>query len=113
MDVPAELIPRDQSLQGRELRIVPELSEGPARVATTDGKRTAIYSPIPPQSIAAHRRYKSALQHDPTEIVPAYTEAGAYCEANCVTLTDGRDTAIFVPVESISRFKVVEGGERA
>jgi len=30
-------------------------------------------------------------------IVPAYTEAGLRCEANCVTLTDGERTAVYVP----------------
>lgn len=31
-------------------------------------------------------------------IVPAYTEAGQFCEANCVTITDGERTAIYVPL---------------
>ena len=30
-------------------------------------------------------------------IVPAYTEAGYFCEANCVTITDGERSAVFVP----------------
>jgi hypothetical protein len=112
MDVPAELILRDQSLKGRDLRIVPELSEGPARVAITDGERTAIYSPIAPWPSPRTRRYKAALQNDPVEILPEYTEAGAYCQANCVTLTDGKDTAIFVPVEPVERFRVIEGSRQ-
>jgi hypothetical protein len=32
-------------------------------------------------------------------IVPDYTEAGAYKEANCVTITDGERTAVYVPHE--------------
>jgi hypothetical protein len=31
-------------------------------------------------------------------IVPAYTEAGMYCEANCITVTDGERTVVYVPV---------------
>ena len=34
-------------------------------------------------------------------IVPGYTEAGRYCEANCVTITDGTRTAIYVPVRVV------------
>jgi hypothetical protein len=30
-------------------------------------------------------------------IVPAYTEAGRYAEANCITVTDGERTAVYVP----------------
>jgi hypothetical protein len=30
-------------------------------------------------------------------IVPSYTEAGQFCEANCLTVTDGEHTAIYVP----------------
>ena len=30
-------------------------------------------------------------------IVPSYIEAGAYQEANCVTLTDGERAAVYVP----------------
>lgn len=31
-------------------------------------------------------------------IVSAYTEAGGYMEANCVTITDGVRTAVYVPI---------------
>lgn len=30
-------------------------------------------------------------------IVPSYTEAGSNCEANCITVTDGERTAVYVP----------------
>lgn len=30
-------------------------------------------------------------------IVSAYTEAGYFCEVNCVTITDGERTAVYVP----------------
>lgn len=30
-------------------------------------------------------------------IVPAYTEAGYFQEANCVTITDGERTCVYVP----------------
>jgi hypothetical protein len=30
-------------------------------------------------------------------IVPAYTEAGQFCEANCITVTDGERTCLYVP----------------
>lgn len=31
-------------------------------------------------------------------ILPAYTEAGMFCEANCLTVTDGERTAVYVPL---------------
>jgi hypothetical protein len=31
-------------------------------------------------------------------IVPAYTEAGMFMQANCVTITDGERTAVYVPL---------------
>jgi len=31
-------------------------------------------------------------------IVPAYTEAGQFCEANAVTITDGERTAVYIPL---------------
>lgn len=36
-------------------------------------------------------------------IVPAYTEAGRFCEANCVTITDGERTAVYVPMRISTR----------
>jgi hypothetical protein len=33
-------------------------------------------------------------------IVPAYTEAGRYQEANCITVTDGERTAVYVPLKA-------------
>lgn len=30
-------------------------------------------------------------------IVPAYTEAGYFCEANVLTVTDGTRTVVYVP----------------
>jgi hypothetical protein len=39
-----------------------------------------------------------ALDGSGLRIVPAYTEAGQFCEANCVTVTDGERTAVYVPV---------------
>jgi hypothetical protein len=43
--VPEHLIPRDLSrdLEGGKLRIVPELSDGPDRVAITDGERSDLF----------------------------------------------------------------------
>jgi hypothetical protein len=38
-----------------------------------------------------------ALDGSTLRIVPAYTEAGQFCEANCVTVTDGERTAVYVP----------------
>lgn len=39
-----------------------------------------------------------ALDGSTLRIVPAYTEAGRLCEANCVTITDGVRTAVYVPL---------------
>jgi len=36
------------------------------------------------------------------KILPAYTEAGQYCEARCLTITDGVRTAVYVPVPSVA-----------
>lgn len=30
-------------------------------------------------------------------IVPSYIEAGEFCEANCITVTDGERTVVYVP----------------
>jgi hypothetical protein len=35
-------------------------------------------------------------------IVPSYTEAGMFCEANCVTITDGERTALYVPLRIVT-----------
>jgi len=108
MELPNHLIPRDLSreLEGGELRIVPELSEGPDRVAITDGERTAIYSPIEPISYDRESGYVESLQAEAIEIVPHYAEAGWDCVANVVALSDGNRKAIFVPVEAVQGLKL-------
>jgi hypothetical protein len=108
--MPEHLIPRDTSAQldGRLLRIVPELSEGPNRVAITDGERTAIYAPVEPVEHDREQGYVESLEADATAIVPHYTEAGWDCVANCAALTDGVRKAIFVPVEPVARLKLVK-----
>jgi hypothetical protein len=90
--VPEHLIPRDLSrdLEGGKLRIVPELSDGPDRVAITS------LSPLTRAS-----GYVESLEAEAIEIVPHYTEAGWYCEANVVALSDGKRKAIFVPVQPV------------
>lgn len=40
------------------------------------------------------------------KIVPAYTEAGYYQEANCITVTDGERVAVYVPYKVIPTVKV-------
>ena len=104
-DLADHLIPRDLSreLEGSELRIVPELSQGPDQVAITDGERTAIYLPIEPIPGDRRRGYVARLKGEAVEIIPHYTEAGWYCEANVVALSDGNRKAIFVPVEAVQR----------
>lgn len=32
-------------------------------------------------------------------ILPAYTEAGQFCEARCIMVTDGERTAVYVPLK--------------
>jgi hypothetical protein len=39
-------------------------------------------------------------------IVPAYTEAGFYCEANCITVTDGERTVVYVPAKAVDQEQV-------
>lgn len=36
------------------------------------------------------------------KIVPAYTEAGYFQEANCITVTDGERTAIYIPYKVVT-----------
>lgn len=38
-----------------------------------------------------------AMDGSTLRVVPAYTEAGYFQEANAVTLTDGERTAVYVP----------------
>ncbi len=39
-----------------------------------------------------------ALDGSSLRIVPAYTESGEFGEANCITITDGERTAVYVPL---------------
>ena len=77
-EMPEHLIPRDKShkLDGQLLRIVPELSQGPNRVAITDGELTAIYSPIEPVPEDRRRGFVATLSAEPTHVMRHYTEAG-------------------------------------
>jgi hypothetical protein len=61
----------------------------------------AIYSPIEPISSDRASGYVESLEAEAIEIVPHYTEAGWYCEANVVALSDGKRKAIFVPVQPV------------
>jgi hypothetical protein len=96
--MPEHLIPRDKSrkLEGQLLRIVPELSQGPNRVAISDGELTAIYAKIEPIPEDRETGFVEALNRDPVRIMRHYTEAGWDCVANYVALTDGKRKAIFV-----------------
>jgi hypothetical protein len=33
---------------------------------------------------------------------PSYTEAGMFCEANCITITDGDRTALYIPLRIVA-----------
>jgi hypothetical protein len=35
-------------------------------------------------------------------IIPSYTEAGWFTEANCVTISDGERTALYVPLRIVT-----------
>ena len=111
-EMPEHLIPRDKSrkLDGQLLRIVPELSQGPNRVAITDGELTAIYSPIEPVPEDRRRGFVASLSAEPTRVMRHDTEAGWNCVANCVALTDGKRKVIFVPVEPVARLRAVGDG---
>jgi hypothetical protein len=39
----------------------------------------------------------SKMDGSTLRFVPSYTEAGWFVEANCVTITDGERTAVYVP----------------
>jgi hypothetical protein len=82
-----EALPRSQTPEqdGSDLAIAG--IEG-THVRISDGKRSALYEQLEGEPLDLSK----------AEIVPAYVEAGWFTEANCVTLTDGEYTAVFVPV---------------
>lgn len=51
-------------------------------------------SPLDPESIPRC----DELDGSSLRIVRSYTEAGRFCEANCVTITDGERTCVYVPL---------------
>jgi len=83
-------LPRDEGhMDGRNFAIVRRQGEV-VTIADHEG-RTAYYHPLPGSR---------ALDMAAARIKPAYIEAGQFCEANCVTLTDGNRDAIFVPASN-------------
>ena len=81
----AAQLPRSETMDGTDLRLAARPQSADA-VRITDGERTWTYVP-----------FKRALKDKSTNIVPGYVEAGWYSEARSVTLTDGRDEAVYVP----------------
>ena len=54
-------------------------------------------SPIQPESIDRHSAPRcEKMDGSSLRIVPSYTEAGMFQEANCLTVTDGERTAVYV-----------------
>lgn len=41
-------------------------------------------------------------------ILHRYTEAGQFCEANCVYVTDGERTAVYVPYRVVGKEELVD-----
>jgi hypothetical protein len=59
-------------------------------------------SPEPVQEIdAEHIPRCPEMDGSTLRIVPDYTEAGWFCEANVITVTDGERTAIYVPLRAV------------
>src|SRR5689334_21106870 len=101
------LLPRDDTLEGRDLRLaVTPPDAPPGAVAITDGARTGLYVPdrdlneeelqelaskgvVPDQNVGRLR------------ILPYYTEAGRFCEANVVALADGERSRLYYPARII------------
>jgi hypothetical protein len=48
-------------------------------------------------------RLPRSMEGEGLRIVPAYTEAGYFGEANCITVTDGERTALYVPLRHAPR----------
>jgi hypothetical protein len=90
-------LPRDDAMDGSGLRIVRaseiEVSE-PEELAITDGERTAVYRP--------YSVLKDGAPEGRPEIIDGYTEAGWFCDANCVTIRDGRRESIYAPVRILT-----------
>ncbi len=76
-------LPRSESMEGTDLTI---LGTNGAEVTVTDGERAAVYVP-----------YQSEPLDGDISIVEGYVEAGRYVEANCVHLSNGRRSAVYVP----------------
>ncbi len=81
-------LPRSATMEGDDLTVADVRSDG--LVIVTDGERSAPYTPLQGEP----------LEGSDLKIVPRYVEAGAFTEANCVSLTDGRRIAVYVPVRS-------------
>jgi hypothetical protein len=76
-------------MEGEGLRVV---SVGTDGVIVTDGIRTRVYVP---------QGEGPGLRGEP-QIVNGYTEAGWFMEANCPTIRDGNETAIYIPARIVS-----------
>jgi hypothetical protein len=63
-------------------------------VAVTDGERTAVYVPTAVKRVGEPDGSLS--------IVPDYTEAGRFCEANVLSIRDGSRVLIYEPVRVVS-----------
>ena len=83
----AERLPRDvEHMDGRNFALGAVAEDG--SVVISDGERAAAYA------------FSRGDQLDMTklQLLPHYIEAGWFCEAQAVTLTDGAGQAVFVPV---------------
>jgi hypothetical protein len=78
-------LPRSETMDGDDLSIIDVIQNG--SVIVSDGERTAAYVP----------HDGDPLKGPDIRIVPKYVEAGAFTEANVLTLTDGERTAVYVP----------------
>jgi hypothetical protein len=76
-------------MEGEGLRIISVSTDG---VTVTDGTRTAIYVP---------EGEGPSLRGD-LQIVNGYTEAGWFMEANCLTIRDCNETAVYIPSHIVS-----------
>lgn len=80
----AASLPRSPDTEGGGLSIIEVYDDG--AVLITDGERWAFYVPMEGAPLAGT-----------LTIVPKYVEAGWFSEANCVTLSDGERTKLYVP----------------
>jgi hypothetical protein len=88
-------VPHDTGLSRRSV-LLGTVASAPLGIATQTEAAPTLSDKTPEFQFRLPRCDK--MDGSTLRIVPSYTEAGMYCEANCVTITDGERTALYVPI---------------